>query len=479
MTSLTRTCVLATLLLAGCGGAARTDKSGAAARETVTLELQMPDAGDAVGERFAAEVMRRSGGSVRVRIDRAEPYDSRDPTAELRLARALEAGKEDMAYLPARAWAADGNQAFAALLAPFVVTTYPAAQAVATGPIAQQLLGRLPSSVVGLALVPSQLRRVLAVQPPVSVSVFSGLRVRVIDNPQTASDFSALGAEPVQGLDSGEVATEIGARRLDAAESSPSTVLDNSYAAVAKYLSSYALFPKFESIVLSSRAWGRLSADQRDAVRAAARSAVTLAGELVPRQERTQLAQLCRSGLRVVQPSEAQLQALATASAGATRDADPHVLAALRALPGAGPQALVAPLPRDCTEPSSGPAPRGAQVKFPEGVYVTTDTVDDWERGNVINPDFTTDITYRTRLKGGRWSQTQKPAYDDQCPCSGTYTVNGDEIRFVMTHAGGAVVLPETVKWSYFNHQLRFTLVDVADNASKVLYTAHPWRKVG
>jgi hypothetical protein len=76
-------------------------------------------------------------------------------------------------------------------------------------------------------------------------------------------------------------------------------------------------------------------------------------------------------------------------------------------------------------------------------------------------------------------SQTQKPAYDDQCPCSGTYTVNGDEIRFVMTHAGGAVVLPETVKWSYFNHQLRFTLVDVADNASKVLYTAHPWRKVG
>jgi TRAP-type C4-dicarboxylate transport system substrate-binding protein len=477
MSTLTRLCGLVAVALAGCGGAAHTGKSGAPVQHTVTLKLQMPDAGDAIGERFAAEVRRRSGGSVRVEIDRAAPYDSRDPAAELRLARALEAGREDIGYLPARAWSADGRAAFSALLAPFVVTTYPAAQEVAEGPIAREVLGTLPSSVVGLALVPAQLRRVLAVRPPVSMSALAGLRVRVVDNPQSASDFRALGAQPVQGLDSGEVQTEIQARRLDGAETSASAVLENSYAAVAKYLSSYAVFPKFQSIVVSSRAWARLTAGQRDAVRAAARSAVTLAGELLPRQERAQLAQLCRSGLRVVTPSVAQLNALAAAAAAAHGDGDPHVVDALRALPSAGPQATVTPPPRDCTDPAAAaPAPHATRVKFPEGVYVTTDTVKDWEQGNVINPEFTTAITFRTTLKHGRWYQTQKPTYADQCPCSGTYTVNGDQVRFVYDDDA---TTPETVRWSYFNRQLRFTLVEAADNASKVIYTAHPWRKVG
>ena len=48
-----------------------------------------------------------------------------------------------------------------------------------------------------------------------------------------------------------------------------------------------------------------------------------------------------------------------------------------------------------------------------------------------------------------------------------------------MLHAAGALATPETVKWSYFNEQLRFRIVDVADSGSRVIYTAHPWRKVG
>jgi TRAP-type C4-dicarboxylate transport system substrate-binding protein len=477
MTSLSRICALTAVVLAGCGGAARTSKSGAPVRETVTLTLQMPDAGDPVGERFAAEVRRRSGGSVRVKIDKAGRYDSRDPAAELRLARALQAGDEDIGYLAARAWSADGHSAFSALLAPFVITTYPVEQEVATGPIARQVLGTLPPSVVGLALVPAQLRRVLAVRPPVSMPALAGLRVRVVDNPQTASDFRALGAEPVQGLDSGKVWDELQAHRLDGAETSPSFVLQNNYLAVAKYLSSYALFPKYQSIVLSARAWAGLSTGQRDAVRAAARSAVAFAGAQLERQERTDLAQLCRAGLRVATPSVAQMTALAAAGAAADGDADPRVVDALRALPGAGAQATVTALPRACTDPAAAPpAPHATRVKFPEGVYVTTDSARDWLQGDVINPEFTTAITFRTRLKDGHWYQTQKPGFADQCPCSGTYTVTGDQIRFVW---GDHSTTPETVKWSYFNRQLRFTLVEVADPSSKVIYTAHPWRKVG
>ena len=158
----------AAIALAACGGAPQADKSGAAVKSKVTLTLQMPDAGDALGERFAADVARRSDGSVTVKIDRRTPYDSRDPANELKLARALQSGREDMGYLPARAWAADGLPAFKALLAPFLVTTYPAAQAVATGRIGDAALSTLPPSVVGVALVPAEVRRVLARWPPAS-----------------------------------------------------------------------------------------------------------------------------------------------------------------------------------------------------------------------------------------------------------------------------------------------------------------------
>lgn len=476
-------CVAAVALVA-CGGTPDADKSGAAIKTKVTLTLQMPDADDVLGQRFAADVARRSGGSVTVRIDARAPYDSRDPANELKLARALESGREDMGYLPARAWAADGRPAFKALLAPFLVTTYPAAQAVATGRIADDVLATLPPSVVGVALVPAEVRRVLAKWPPVSPDAFDGLRVRVIDNPQSAAAFLALGAVPVQGLLAGDVYTRMRSHRLDAAESSPSFVLSNSYAGVARYLSSYALFPKFQSIVVSAKAWKRLSPEQQAAVRAAALDTVAAAATQVPAREGTELGQLCRAGIRVTVPTARQLDALAASAATATDGlGDPaaaKVLGALRSLPGAGPQALASPLPADCTKPPPAPAAaKAGQAAIPNGVYVTKTTVADLRRGAAIGPDFNRDIVYRTTLRDGRWYQTQTPNYPDQGPFSGTYTVDGDEVRFVMLHAAGALVTPETVKWSYFNKRLRFRIVDVADSASRVLYTAHPWRKVG
>jgi hypothetical protein len=312
----------------------------------------------------------------------------------------------------------------------------------------------------------------------VSLDAFRGLRVRVVDNPQAATAFQALGAVPVQGLSSGDVSTELRARRLDAAESSPAYVLENSYATVARYLSSYAVFPKFESIVLSGQAWAKLSGDQRDAVRAAARATVAGAPAQLAREERDQLGQLCRAGIRVATPTAQQLKALAAAAAPASSGLAEDVIGALRALPEAGAEANAAPVPLACTSPAA-PAANHHAATFPEGVYVTTDTVKDWERGDVTNPDFRTDITYRTTMRDGRWSQTQKPNYPDQGPFSGTYTVAGDTIRFVMTHAGGELTSPETVRWSYFNGRLRFTIVEVADSASRVLYAAHAWRKVG
>jgi hypothetical protein len=159
------------------------------------------------------------------------------------------------------------------------------------------------------------------------------------------------------------------------------------------------------------------------------------------------------------------------------------LMAALQRVPGTGPRPLAGPLPAACRGTGSTPgSPAKGSASIPNGVYVTTDTPEDFADGSVANGEQFKAVTYTTTLRDGRWYQTQKPNYPDQGPFSGTYSVHGDEVVFVMLRAGvhgeNDIAAPETVRWSYFDGLLRFTIVTVTDNGSKVLYTAHPWRKI-
>lgn len=477
--------------LAACA-AKQADKSGAKVKPAVTLTLSMPDHGDRLGAQFAKAVALRSHGSVRIRID-PDGYANVVPANELRLARALQAGREEMGYLPARAWSAAGIGAFKALLAPFAVTTDAATQTLASSPVARNVLATLPDSVVGLALVPAESRRVLAVRPPLSPAAFEGMRVRVVDDPQSAAAIESLGAHAVQGLRSDEVGRALRIRRLDAAETAPTYVLTNGYWNSARHLSGYGVFPKFESIVLSRPTWQRLSDAQRAALRAAAADTVRAARAAVPVQERSDLRELCAAGVRISVPTRAELAALATAAQPAvvslSKDrAAARVLAAIRALPGSGPRPLAAPLPAACTERDrdTRPVSRGTRATIPGGVYVVKITPAQLRAQGATGSEYDTTLTYTTRFRDGRWSQLQRPTFSDQCPavatrsrpaCRGTYKITGDEMLFAWSYCPCALPAPETVKWSYFNRVLRFKPVDVADPVSLAIY-AQPWRRV-
>jgi TRAP-type C4-dicarboxylate transport system substrate-binding protein len=480
-------CAAAIALPACSGGSHNANKAGAAAGDHVTLRLEMPDAGDPRGTFFAREVERLSGGSLDVRIDQSG-YSGVSPANEPALARALEAGREDIAYLPARAWA-ERLPAFRALLAPFVITTPRASQAVAQGPVARQILRTLPPSVVGIALVPDEPRRVLATRPVSSPAAFSDLRIRIVDDVQSAADFTALGAEPVQGLDAHEAARALKAGVIDGVESSLSQMLGNGYFSSARYLSGYSVFPKFQSIVVSRRKWAVLSSAQRKAIRDAAVATIAAAKRQLPAEEKEDLTALCQARVAISPASASDLRELAAAAQPALTGLSSDVstttfLAALQGVPGAGPRPLGGSLPPACrgtvaTQPRS---PVKGSVTIPNGVYVTTDTPEDFADGSVINGEQFKAVTYTTTMRNGRWYQTQKPNYPDQGPFSGTYSVHGDEVVFVMLRAGvrgeNDITAPETVRWSYFGGLLRFTIVTVTDNGSKVLYTAHPWRKI-
>jgi len=488
------------LLLAACGGVQHANKSGASADPAVTLRLvQVEDSGDIPASYFADAVARRSGGSVKVELDSRRR--ARLPAAnELALARDVRAGRVGLGYLPARVWAREGAPAFEALLAPFAITTFRTADALAAGRVGRALLKTLPSSLVGVALVPSEPRRILASTRPVTRKAFAGLRMYVNDNPR-ALGLRALGARPVEGACCAGAVPPEEARHalanglLNAVEASLSDlVIDDDYEYV-KHLSGYSIYPRFQSIVVSRRAWDRLTADQRSAIRQAALDTVHAAGRAVPERERFELRVLCWSKVNIAVPTMSQLNHLRRAvrpSIEALRadGAAASALAAIRSLPLAGPRPLAAPIPAACRsvgrpEPVR---PRPGEATIPDGVYATTDTVKDWREVDLTkNPDFRVDVTYVTRIRDGRWYQFQLPGYSDQGPWSGVYEFHGtNTVTFTMLRAlGGQLSAPDTVKWSYFNGELYFEPgtpdpnSSVNDPSARVMWFAHPWRKIG
>ena len=76
-------------------------------------------------------------------------------------------------------------------------------------------------------------------------------------------------------------------------------------------------------------------------------------------------------------------------------------------------------------------------------------------------------------FRNGRWHTNEHPQF------GGRYVVHGDEVTFIVSRPLENKGQRETLKWSYFRGELTFKIVDVADAGSRVIYTAHPWRRVG
>ena len=482
---------ITSLGLAACAGQPSVGKSGAVSRDVTVIRLQMPDEGDPDGLYFAQDVALRSHGSLKVVVDTSS-YPSALPANEMKLAAALQAGQVGFSYQPARDWAAAGMPGFQALDAPFLVTTAQASEALAASPVAGALLRQLSRlGLVGIGLIPAEPRQFLSTTPLIAPSAFSGISLRINDNPQTAALVRAIGARPVQGVSSAQVPDMLIHGHIVGVETSPTYILGASYNAKASYLTSWAMFPKFETIVASKSAWRALTAAQQTAIKQAAADTVAHARQ-VPAREQQELAGLCSSGLVVDAPAPGQLAVLARETAG-TVPAGSQVAAMIRMIradvPGTGPQVSAIPLPPQCRTAStpaqaialhdlSVPSVSGHQgTTIPPGTYVTVDTPADFQAGGQYGNDWNQTITWTWHLyPNGTVYQTQQPDYPDQPFGRGRYVVHGDEVTFIWD--AYMELTPETVRWSYYDGQLTFAIVSVQDLSSRVIYTAHPWRKV-
>jgi TRAP-type C4-dicarboxylate transport system substrate-binding protein len=483
--------MLAIGILAGCN-ADPVDKSGAGPDSPTTLNMLLPEAGDPEGQFFVDAVSRRSNGRLHIAVD-STTYNSTDPGLEALAVGSLRNGKADLGFVAARNLAAAGDGGFQALMAPFAVTTLDASLALSQGPVATTLLhGLRPLGLVGLGLIPGEPRQILSTRPLFGPTL-GGAGIRVVDNAQAVALIKAMSGVPVEGLTARAVWDALRAGTLVGAETSPTYILANSYNTVARYLTAYGLMPKINTIVANERSWRKLDPASKNIIKQAVADTQGKASQDLPGREAKELAMLCTSGVVIDQLPNNDLQALASATRAAT-PTSPVARRALQliseSLAGFGPQRMAAEPPAGCViadtvaEAARAPQP-GGQERFvhkggsviPPGTYVTTDTVADFHAEGVFGPDWDKDITYTQRFRAdGSFLSTQVPDYPDQGPVAGRYKVTGDAVLFTLDAATG--IAPETVKWSYFDGQLTFKIVQVQDSGSRVIYLAHPWRRV-
>src|SRR5262245_3650333 len=117
-------------------------------------------------------------------------------------------------------------------------------------------------------------------------------------------------------------------------------------------------------------------------------------------------------------------------------------------------------------------------AKFPGGVFRTTITDADLKAGGV--KDIAQNHgTYTMTLRPGRWRFVQKAPNPLEIPVAGGgYTLAGNGIRFTIRTPAPLNGASVHGTWTYDGKALRFQGMR-EDPSAHVLFTAHPWRRIG
>jgi TRAP-type C4-dicarboxylate transport system substrate-binding protein len=454
-------------------GCASGTKSGGTAAHQIRLVMQTPDTGEADSAYFIDQVQKLSGGQIQ--IVEGTSYSSADPNNEARLVRALRSGKVEMAYIPSRAWErASSVTAFRALQAPLLVTNYSLLLRITSGPIGSMMLASLGRiGLVGLGLVPNELRRPLGRKPLVSTADFRGARIRVVTSPTGVLALRSIGAVPLTNFTSSQLGPALQSGALDGAELSTVAMANNGYVTDAHYLTgNLELFAKTQTIAIRNSVFDRLSAADQRILRAAA--VATVAHADPAKQERTEVVQLCRQGLRIVPATNATLASLQheATTVYPALERDPVTRREMRAIErlearlGAAPSTLAA-----CPRARSR---KGGSSATLAGTYVLTASQSEVSAAAGSHSAADNWGSFRLVLGDGRFRLSDQRPRGALVPgvnghgafnkgwTSGTYAIRGDQITFTSDDGAGDAPLatqgypPVICSWSLYRGELIF-----------------------
>jgi len=169
------------------------------------------------------------------------------------------------------------------------------------GPIGQQILDAFtPHDLIGLAYYDAGSRSFYNSQKPItSIDDLKDMKVRVMQSDIFVDMMSALGASATP-LPYGEVYSSIQTGVIDGAENNPPSYESSGHFEVAKYytLNEHLIVP--EALVMSKASFEKLSAEDQEIVRQAAKDSVPYMRELWGAREEASLEKVRAAGTEII-----------------------------------------------------------------------------------------------------------------------------------------------------------------------------------
>ena len=351
--------LVAAAALSGCSGDSRSaDKAGGTANAPVVLTLATTASTGLNDAPPVREFVRRVGllshGSLRLNV--APQWGNLAPDAEVRLVRAVRAGKVDLGWVGSRAFDVLGVSSFSALSAPMLIDSYQLEAAVMSSDMpAGMLAGLKPLRVAGVGIFGDAIRRPFSVRRAlVDPRSWRGISFGTYPSRVQAATVRALGARPFYAFGGyRQHALQLGL--IQGFEYDIDRYAQYDIERLARYVTSnVGLWPQVDVVVANPRLLASLTAQQRkwlhEAAEATARTSVALMSH-----DAGEVRRACALGARFVDATVAQLAALRRAVAVVyTRlDRDPSTALSIRRIERlkrslAAPPSTSSPLPAGC-----------------------------------------------------------------------------------------------------------------------------------
>jgi TRAP-type C4-dicarboxylate transport system substrate-binding protein len=258
---------------------------------------------------FIEDVHTRSHGQIAISFE--NECCGRENNAQEVLTKGVASGRFDLGWVATRGFEDVGIHSFQALSAPLLIDSYAAEKAVLSSNIgATMLAGLKPAGVTPISLEPGTLRRPIGNDRALlSPKDWKGITFWTYKSDTSAATVTALGARSSQvGNDVRDPELESG--KLAGAENSVAWQASSQHVPKAVMVLNEALWPRMSVLMANPRAFGKLTAQQRSWIRAAALATSKRTSE-VEHRDVAAVATSCGNGDRFATASPADLAATA------------------------------------------------------------------------------------------------------------------------------------------------------------------------
>lgn len=232
-----------------------------------TLPLGFPTA-DALVE-MADKINALPGGSLKIQMYPGGQLGNEKETTEQTQLGAIQLNRISVAIV------ASIVDDLNVLSLPYLFKDTTHMERVIDGPVGDLMLDKITnhpnSRLVGLAWMGAGSRNIFTTKRKVSsVADLHGLKIRITPNPIFADAIKAMGASPVP-MGFGDVYTGLQTGMLDGADGAPPTIVSASLHTVTKYFTPTAHVIVPDILVMSRRAWDRLSKEEQQLIKTSAK----------------------------------------------------------------------------------------------------------------------------------------------------------------------------------------------------------------